>query len=135
MADVGSYREWWPWLRAFDAAGLRTGEEWRCTVRAPLGYSVSFALRFDAVVECERISTTVTGDISGTADLTLHDTPAGCDVVVVSDLAPRSSFLRVLATTVPPVARFGHDWILSTGAEQFEARALRVSAGAPDTTT
>jgi hypothetical protein len=135
MADVDSYRGWWPWLRRFDAEALRTGEAWQCTVTPPLRYSVSFTIAFDDVVDCRRIAARVSGDIAGRAELELLDARDGCDVIVRSDLAPRSGFLRVLATTLPPVARFGHDWILTTGAEQFEARALRVSTGAPDTTT
>ncbi|HVT77424.1 MAG TPA: hypothetical protein VHD87_10365, partial [Acidimicrobiales bacterium] len=73
------------------------------------------------------------GDVAGDATLTLDDADDGCVVVVRSDLSPRSGFLRFLAATFPPVARYGHDWILSTGADQFAARAL--SAGARDTTT
>jgi hypothetical protein len=133
MADVSSYRGWWPWLRAFDARALATGEEWRCTVRAPVPYTVSFTITFDDVLVDEHARATVSGDIVGTADLTLSDEGPGCEVLVRSDLAPRSLFLRVLASTFPPVARHGHDWILSTGAQQFDARAL--SVGAPGTTT
>jgi hypothetical protein len=133
MADVGSYRRWWPWLRAFEARALASGEQWRCTVRPPLPYTVSFVIAFSDVVAEEHAVARVTGDIEGTADLTLRDVAGATEVVVRSDLQPRSGFLRVLATTLPPVARYGHDWILSTGAAQFEARALNV--GAPDTTT
>lgn len=133
MADVDSYQRWWPWLRAFDARALATGEQWHCTVRPPLPYTVSFTLTFDDVSDEEHALVRVGGDVGGTAHLTLRDTSAGCEVEVRSDLAPQSTFLRFLTSTLPPVARFGHDWILSTGARQFEERAL--SVGAPDTTT
>ena len=133
MGDVGSYQQWWPWLRSFDAHALASGDEWRCTVRPPLPYTVSFVIAFDEVVAEERAVTHVRGDIAGTAELTLLGVDGGCDVIVRSDLAPRSGFLRVLAATLPPVARFGHDWILTTGAAQFETRALSVDAR--DTTT
>jgi hypothetical protein len=134
MADVGSYRQWWPWLRSFEALELERGDVWRCSVSPPLPYTVTFAIAFDDVFPEERIIASVSGDIVGTAELELTDTDAGCDVEVRSDLQPRSAFLRLLATTVPPVARYGHDWILATGATQFEARALTPSADAPDTT-
>jgi uncharacterized protein YndB with AHSA1/START domain len=133
MGEVGSYPKWWPWLKSFDADALRTGAVWRCSVSPPLPYTVSFAIEFIEVVECERVQASVSGDISGTAHLVLSDAGKGCDVVVRSDLEPRSTFLRVLAATVPPVARFGHDWILATGAKQFESRAL--TSDVPDTTT
>lgn len=133
MAEVGSYRQWWPWLRTFEARGLVSGDEWRCTVRPPLPYTVSFVITLADVVAEQHVIARVSGDIAGTAELTLHGRDGECEVVVRSDLEPCSGFLRVLATTLPPVARFGHDWILTTGAAQFESRAL--SAGARDTTT
>ncbi len=137
MADVGSYQRWWPWLRTFQAVELERGDVWRCSVSPPLPYTVTFAIAFEDVFPEERIIASVSGDVVGTAELDLTDTDAGCDVVVRSDLQPRSAFLRLLASTVPAVARYGHDWILSTGATQFEARALAgpSSADAPDTTT
>jgi hypothetical protein len=120
-------------LRSFEASALATGEAWHCTVRAPVPYTVTFTIAFEQVVAEARAVTRVTGDIVGNAELTLTDLDDACEVVVRSNLAPRSTFLRVLSSTFPPVARYGHDWILSTGAQQFEARAL--SVGAPDTTT
>ena len=134
MADVDSYRLWWPWLRSFDAAALETDQVWRCVVRPPLPYTVTFAIAFTRVIPNALAEARVSGDISGAAELTLTDTDAGCEVVVRSDLQPESRFLRMLSKTFPPVARYGHDWVLSTGARQFEARAL-LSVDVPDTTT
>jgi uncharacterized protein YndB with AHSA1/START domain len=134
MADDGSYQRWWPWLRTFEARALATGEDWRCVVRPPLPYTVSFTITFDEVVAEEQVVAHVHGDISGTAELTVAAIGDECGVVVRSDLAPQSRFLRVMATTLPPLARFGHDWILSTGAAQFAARALPATSGAPGTT-
>lgn len=135
MADVDSFKLWWPWLRTFDARALATGDEWRCTVRPPLPYTVSFTIAMEEVVAEERIVARVRGDVAGAAELTLFSVDDGCRVVVRSDLAPQSRFLRLLSTTLSPVARFGHDWILTTGAAQFALRALPATAGAPDTTT
>jgi hypothetical protein len=135
MADVHAYKAMWPWLRTFDARALVTGDEWRCTVRPPLPYTVSFVVTLAEVVQDERVTARVSGDIAGTAELTLHGVAGACEVVVRSDLQPRSGFLKVLANTLPPVARFGHDWILSTGAAPFERRAFGVTYDARDTTT
>ena len=39
----------------------------------------------------------------------------------MSELTPTSSLLRTLARLAPPVARYGHEWVLSTGLQQFRA--------------
>ena len=124
IADVDSYKQWWPWLDTFDAQPLAPGAVWRCRVKPPLPYTVSFAINFDEVVVEHAISVTVSGEISGPASLTLSDDGNACAVVVRSSLQPRSGLLRVIANTLPPVARYGHDWIIGTGAAQFEKRAL-----------
>ncbi|MEY2469801.1 MAG: hypothetical protein QOF21_2499 [Actinomycetota bacterium] len=124
IADVDSYRAWWPWLETFDAQPLAPGAVWRCRVKPPLPYTVSFAIAFDEVVTERAIAVTVSGEIAGPATLTLSDDGDACAVVVRSSLEPRSGFLRILANTLPPVARYGHDWIIGTGATQFEKRAL-----------
>ena len=47
--------QWWPWLETFDAQPLAPGEVWRCRVKPPLPYTVSFAIAFDEVV-VERVT-------------------------------------------------------------------------------
>jgi hypothetical protein len=37
---------------------------------------------------------------------------------------PASPFLTRMSKLAPPVARFGHNWILRTGARQFNKKAL-----------
>jgi hypothetical protein len=135
MADVDSYKQWWPWLRSFEAKALATDQVWRCVVRPPLPYTVTFAIAFTRVVDGSLAEARVSGDIVGAAELSLRDTDVGCEAVVRSDLRPDSRFLRLLAKTVPSVARYGHDWILTTGAKQFEQRALApLNVDVPDTT-
>ncbi len=122
IADVDGFRAMWPWLRRLDAGALRAGDEWRCTVQPPLPYSLTFTLAIDDVIERERVAATVGGDITGAAEIDLHDTDDGCEVRLQSQLAPRSRFLQGIAFVAWPVARFGHDWVLDTGAKQFGRR-------------
>ena len=122
IADIEGFRTMWPWLRQFEAAALGVGDEWRCTVQPPLPYSLTFTLLIDDVVEHERVRTTVGGDITGDAEIVLRDTDSGCEVQLRSRLAPRSRFLRGVALVAWPVARFGHDWVMDTGAKQFMRR-------------
>jgi hypothetical protein len=119
IANVDGFRSMWPWLRRFDATELAPGASWRCTVQPPLPYSLSFTLDIDHVVEQQCVRAAVGGDITGEAEIMLTDRAEGCEVRLVSHLAPRSRFLQGIALVARPVAKLGHDWVLDTGARQF----------------
>jgi uncharacterized protein YndB with AHSA1/START domain len=127
LGDVEAYRRWWPWLRRFEADGLRPGAVWRCLVQPPLPYSVRFDLTLHHVVEPERVEAEVGGDVAGTAiiELSEHD-DGGCGLRLRSTLHPATRRLAAVAVVAAPVVRFGHDWLLDTGARQFQRRGLGV---------
>jgi hypothetical protein len=127
MGRVGDYRRWWPWLRRFDAAALTTGDVWAATVQPPLPYRLSFELHLLEVEPPHLVAVDVTGDIEGEARLEVSAVPAGSELHFRSQLAPTSTVLRAIATVAGPVARYGHEWVLDTGLEQFRARALAES--------
>jgi hypothetical protein len=120
MTDVSSYRAWWPWLSGFEADAFDQGEQWTCVVRPPLPYSLRFTLRLDVVDPPTCAEATVSGDIVGTARVSVRDDGNGGSVArLESQLAPANRFLRGVARVARPVVRFGHDWVLDTGAAQF----------------
>jgi hypothetical protein len=125
MADVGQYRTWWSWLREFDATRVAAGEVWRCRVQPPAPYAVRFTVTLDEVDEGRRIAATVTGDVAGSASLELLPVRRGTDVHLLSTLTPHNPALRALALVGRPFVRMGHDWVLDTGAREFERRARR----------
>lgn len=124
ISRVGEFPRWWPWLRRFDGTELTTGSVWRCTIQPPLPYTLRFTVVLDEVVAPTLVAATLAGDVSGTARLELEQEEAGCRAVLRSSLSPDQGVLRLVARLVPPVARFGHDWVLDTGARQFAHRAL-----------
>lgn len=133
IAAVEHYPRWWPWLRRFHAEGLVAGDRWHATVQPPLPYSLAFTIDLRRVDEGQRVDADIDGDIGGTATLCLldvgrHGDPdgggLGCEACLTSELAPRSRLLRTAARVAAPVVRFGHDWVLDTGARQFVGRAL-----------
>jgi hypothetical protein len=124
ISDVDAYRRWWSWLRAFDAGGLAQGEEWRCEVQPPLPYPVRFRVEIEHVEPPVLVRAQVRGDVIGTAILRIEDAPEGCVACLSSSLAPGNSTLRLVSRLAAPIARFGHDWVLDSGARQFIARAV-----------
>ena len=40
--------------------------------------------------------------------------------------------LRTFAAVARPVVRFGHDWVLDTGVQQFRSRALNAGRATGD---
>jgi uncharacterized protein YndB with AHSA1/START domain len=129
ISEVSRYRSWWPWLRAFDATALASGEEWRCEVQPPVPYLVRFRVAIEDVEPAVLVRAKVGGDIVGVATLTFSDTDAGCTATLDSSLAPGNRALRLVSRFAGPVARFGHDWVLDSGARQFITRAVEPLVG------
>jgi hypothetical protein len=71
----------------------------------------------------------VVGDVVGHATLTLDDTGTGCTATLDSSLAPGNTALRLVSRFAGPIARFGHDWVLDSGAHQFITRAVEPLVG------
>ncbi len=122
LTRTEDYRRWWPWLRRLDGAALEAGARWQCTVQPPLPYALRFTIEIGEVDERSRVTASVHGDIRGRAELTLCDVSDGCDVRLASVLEPAHRGLQVVSTLAPLMARFGHDWIVRTGLDQFRAR-------------
>jgi uncharacterized protein YndB with AHSA1/START domain len=129
ISELSHYRRWWPWLRSFDAAALAPGEEWRCLVQPPVPYIVRFRVSIEHVEAPVLVRAIVSGDVVGTATLTLDEGEDGCTATLRSSLAPGNSALRLVSRFAAPIARFGHDWVLDSGARQFIDRALVPVAG------
>ena len=129
ISDVSNYRNWWPWLRVFDAAALAPGEEWRCEVQPPLPYPVRFRVVIEEVDTAVRVRARVAGDVVGSATLRIEDTANGCTATLDSTLAPGSTALRMVSRFAGPIARYGHDWVLDSGARQFITRGVEPLVG------
>jgi hypothetical protein len=126
ISAVDRYRAWWPWLRGFEASGLHTGDEWRCVVQPPLPYTLRFTVTLDVVQPHRFVTATVGGDIRGSARLDIVERDdGGCDARMTSSLAPANRVLQAVAVVARPMARFGHDWVLDTGARQFRRQLAR----------
>jgi hypothetical protein len=128
ITAVEDFPRWWPWLRHFDGERLAPGERWGCTVQPPLPYVLRFELEITDVVAPRLVTARISGDLTGSARLEVRDLsgPDGArsEVRLRSDLAPANRALRTVATVARPVVRFGHDWVLDTGLQQFRKKAL-----------
>jgi len=131
LADTDDYQGWWPWLRSFEAHGLHTGDEWQCTVRPPLPYTLRFTIHLLEVDRPRLVTSRISGDIRGIARLDITTAPAGSELHLTSTLTPSSRAFGVVAAIARPVVRRGHDWVLDTGAQQFLSRALDADVAGP----
>jgi hypothetical protein len=123
---TGDYRNWWPWLRRLDAKGLIEGDTWKCVVQPPLPYALRFTVCLDRVVPGRLAVASIGGEIEGDARLEIDPEPDGdgCHARLVSHLSPVNGMLKSVARWARPLAQFGHDWVLDTGARQFRARVI-----------
>ncbi len=129
ISEVSQYRTWWPWLRSFEGAALSSEEEWCCEVQPPVPYLVRFRVSIEHVEPAVLVRARIGGDVVGRATLTLSDTYTGCAATLDSSLAPGNRALRLASRFATPLARFGHDWVLDSGARQFIARAVEPLVG------
>jgi hypothetical protein len=126
ITAVQDYRRWWPWLRRFEPGpGLVQGARWACEVVPPLPYVVRFTLRVDEVEPARSAVASVSGDIRGSARLTVEELDDGrTRACLVSRLAPAHPLLRGFGRVARPLVERGHDWVLDQGQRQFIDRAL-----------
>jgi hypothetical protein len=129
ISEVANYRQWWPWLRVFDADRLAVGEEWHCEVQPPVPYPVRFRVTIEHIEVPSIVRARVGGDVVGDATLTLHGAADGCVATLRSSLAPGNTALRLVSRFAGPIARLGHDWVLDSGARQFISHAVVPVAG------
>jgi hypothetical protein len=131
IGNLDCYPTRWPWLRNFDATSLEPGATWTCAIQPPLPYTLRIRVAIVQVDPGRLISATVHGDLRGSATVRLTgDDHERCDVRVESTLSPSNRVMGVAARLVAPVARWGHDWVLDTGARQF-ATELAASQDRP----
>ena len=124
ISSVDDFTDWWPWLRRFDAEGLVVGDRWVATVQPPLPYSLTLTIELSEVTSPSRVVAIVGGDVVGSARLEIQpdEEVTSCRVRLISSLSPGNRYLRAVAVMARPLVRFGHDWVLDTGARQFQRR-------------
>lgn len=124
LADTAQYPRWWTWLDGFESDGIRKGGVSRFSVRPPLPYRLRLEVVVDDVVPCERVDTTVGGDLAGDAHLEMVDDDGSTVVRMAWALRLRRPMLVAAERVARPAMVWGHDRVVAIGVEQFRRRAL-----------
>jgi hypothetical protein len=124
LEQTDHYVDWWSWLASLDGGGLQAGSTAQCVVRAPLPYSLRFAVHIDEAIAPSRVVTRVDGDLAGPARLEIAARPGGCEARLVWALELRARVLRPLAVVTRPAMQWAHDRVVDTGLAEFRRRAL-----------
>lgn len=129
LTRTDDFPRWWPWLRELSGDGLVPGGRSECLVRAPVPYVLRFTVTVRDAVPGERLEAVVEGDLAGPARLELA--PAGGEaggsvVRLVWEVELQRPMLRAAARFGRPLMEWGHDWVVTTGVEQFRRKALGV---------
>lgn len=128
LTRTEDFRRWWPWLREMSGDGLVPGGRNECVVRAPIPYTLRFTVTVEDVVDGRRVDAVVEGDLEGPARMEVAPAgEAGGSIVrLVWEMELRRPVLRAAAVLGRPVMEWGHDWVVSSGVQQFCDRALGV---------
>ncbi len=131
LARTEDFRRWWPWLREFSGDGLVPGGRSACLVRAPVPYTLRFTVLIRELVPGRLVEAVVDGDLAGPARLELSpgDDGDGSVARLAWEMELCRPVLRAASRFGRPLMEWGHDWVVTTGVEQFLARALRVEEG------
>lgn len=124
LERVEDYPVWWPWLRELDGSTLAPGVRWTCRISPGLPWSLRLAIDL-SIVEPGRVEATVSGDVAGTARITLasHVT-GGTTIELESVLQAERGATAVLHRVAPSVSHQAHDRVVDRALAQFRARAL-----------
>jgi uncharacterized protein YndB with AHSA1/START domain len=132
LTRTDDFPRWWPWLRELSGDGLVPGGRTDCVVRAPIPYTLRFTVAVRELVPGRLVEAAVEGDLAGPARLEVDAAGAGSTVRLAWEVELRRPVLRAAAVFGRPVMEWGHDWVVTTGVEQFLRRALRVQASHDD---
>lgn len=129
LADTSRYQSWWPWLTEFEAGDLHEGARWRCAVRSPIGVTLRFEIRIDEVIvdgtSALDVRAMLSGDIVGTAAITVREQGASSSVRFVATLSPKARLLSAVSKLAPPLARKAHDHVVRAAAHEFRDALAR----------
>lgn len=132
ISDPRRFRTWWPWLRELQGDRLEAGGRYGCEIRAPIPYSLRFAVEVVDLVPERSLEAVVSGDLAGPAWLEVEPSDNGGEdstsVRLAWEMELQRPVLRMAARLGRPVMEWGHDWVVANGVEQFLRRALRVDA-------
>jgi hypothetical protein len=96
----------------------------------PGSYPVRFRVVIEPIEAPVLVRAGVSGDVVGAATLTLEEgADEGRTATLQSSLAPGNTDLQRVSRFAAPIARFGHDRVLDSGARQFTARAIEPLVG------
>ena len=125
LSRTDDYRDWWGWLRRFEGDGMVEGGRTDCVVRAPLPYSLRFAVTVRRLVPAELVDAEVTGDIEGPAQLALSGDGHSASVVRLTwAVDVKDPVLRAGAVLGRPLMQWGHEWVVDNGVEAFRREAI-----------
>ena len=130
LLQTDAYPQWWSWLRVLEGGELREGAVAHCIVRAPLPYTLDFEVAVQRVVRCELVTTSVSGDLEGPAQLAIEPRADGSTAHLSWALDLRGPFLRSLSIVTRPAMVWAHDRVVEMGLRDFERRALNGQRGA-----
>ena len=124
LSDTDRFPYWWPWLRAFDAAGVVPGTVAKCAVRGPLPYTLEFDVHVEQVDAGRSIETRVSGDLLGPARLEVSGSGEASTARLSWTVELQLPVLSAASVVARPLLVWAHDRVVATGVEQFREHAL-----------
>lgn len=119
LADVESYPEWWPQVRAARRLDETSGE---ITCRSLLPYDLTFVMHRDVEDPAGRVlRARMDGDLSGTSQWTITGEGEQAIAVFDEDVTVGTGMLRAVDRLLRPALRINHDLMMRSGEKGLRA--------------
>jgi carbon monoxide dehydrogenase subunit G len=121
IGDLERFPTWWRWLREYEVAGdgITVGTRLRARVAPPVPYHFRVAVTFEEVDAPHHIGARLSGDLTGPAELRLHDHVDGCEAQVRWEVEMQKPSMRRAAHVARPVMVWGHDQVVAATVRRF----------------
>jgi hypothetical protein len=119
LADVASYPQWWPQVRAARWLDDTSGE---MTCRSLLPYDLVFVMHRELEdPQAMVLRAHMDGDLNGTSQWTVTGNGTGCVAVFDEDVSVGHGLVRSASALLRPALRFNHDLMMRSGEKGLRA--------------
>ena len=116
------YESWWPWMRHLEVEGnpLDPGTAFTFLIVAPIPFTMRLRAEVTSAEPPDRVEARVSGDLTGTADMTFSPNGPGRSLAEVHwEVEVTRPTIRSVARVTRPLLLWGQGWAVDIAFREF----------------